>query len=392
MNHNSCYQGPAFFSYGFRPFFFSASLFAGIAVPLWILLLVGSSDIELFYAPRDWHVHEMVFGFMPCIITGFVLTAMPNWTDRPPIRGWGLILLLATWVCGRMAMLSASIAPVFAAIVDGAFLIIVAGLVWREIMLGQTWDRMPIGILISLYAFANVVFHALSLHHAEIDLAYRIGLAVLMILLALIGGRITPGFTEDYFEQEEIPIPLAPFSLFDGVVIGIVAITAIVWTVRPQSVWTGIALMIAGLVNVARLIRWYGWMTWREPLVLVLHVGYAWLATSLFLLGSSILGVGLNPDDAIHALTTGTIGVMTLAVMTRASLGHTGRVKHADSLTITMYLLINLGSILRVFGPSFDLPNHLILEIAGASWSGAYLLFAVAYGYILFSPNIDEQE
>ncbi|MCA9473749.1 MAG: NnrS family protein [Nitrospirales bacterium] len=392
MNHDSSSQGPAFFSYGFRPFFFSASLFAGIAVPLWILLLSGSTDIELFYAARDWHVHEMVFGFVPCIIAGFVFTAIPNWSDRPPICGWTLMLLLATWVCGRMAMANASIAPVLAAIIDGSFLVVVAGIVWREIMLSQIWDRSPIGILITFYALANLTFHALSVHNEEADPAYRMGLAILLVLLALIGGRVTPGFTEDFMAERQYSKQPSTFSRYDGFSILLLGITASFWVLAPRSTATGMLFLVAGLIHMVRLLRWYGWMTWREPLVLVLHVGYGWLVISLFLLGSSILGVWLNPEDAIHALTTGAVGVMTLAIMTRASLGHTGRVKHADPLTVTMYLLINLGAALRVFGPSVHLPGHLILEIAGASWSGAYLLFAVAYGYILFSPSVDEQE
>jgi uncharacterized protein involved in response to NO len=131
-------------------------------------------------------------------------------------------------------------------------------------------------------------------------------------------------------------------------------------------------------------------MTWREPLVLMLHVGYGWLAISLLLLGGASLGVGLRPADALHALTTGAVGAMTLAVMTRASLGHTGRPRHAGPMTVAIYILVNLGALMRVLGPSSDLPTHVVLGSAAVCWSGAYLLFAAVYGPYLLRPSLDE--
>ena len=135
---------------------------------------------------------------------------------------------------------------------------------------------------------------------------------------------------------------------------------------------------------------WYGWLTWREPLVLSLHVGYGWLALSMLVLGCALLGIGLAKEDAVHALTTGAVGAMTLAVMTRASLGHTGRPKHAGPATVFIYGLVILGAMLRVFGPGTGLPTNLVLGSAGAAWSGAYLLFALVYGPYLVRPSLDE--
>lgn len=169
-----------------------------------------------------------------------------------------------------------------------------------------------------------------------------------------------------------------------------VGIAAIAWTVQPLAKVTGRLLMAAELTNLSRLLRWYGWVTWREPLVLTLHLGYGWLALSLLVLGCAILGWGLPTTDAVHAFTSGAVGVMTLAIMTRASLGHTGRPKHAGPLTVCIYLLVNVGAMLRVFGPSFDLPMNLVLGFAAMSWSGAYLLFALFYGPFLLRPSIGE--
>ena len=145
-------QGLAFFSYGFRPFFLGAALFAGVAVPAWILTLAGVGDSEFLYPARDWHVHEMVFGFLPAVITGFLLTAIPNWTDRPPIRGHELMLLFTLWLAGRLLIAVPWFTPLVSATVDAAFLVAVAGLVWREIAAGKSWPQAPMGVLIGLYA------------------------------------------------------------------------------------------------------------------------------------------------------------------------------------------------------------------------------------------------
>jgi uncharacterized protein involved in response to NO len=385
------YQGPAFFSYGFRPFFVGAAVFAGIAVPAWILLLLTTRDDSGFLiAARDWHVHEMVFGFLPAVITGFLFTAIPNWTDRHPIRGRELMLLFALWLAGRLVIAVPWFTPLVSSTVDAAFLIAVAGLVWREIAAASSWSHAPIGVVITLYAGANIFFHVLTLSGAATDLPWRMALTLVMLLLALIGGRVTPNFTREFLTERSMTEQPAPFSRFDGLSVALVGIAAVFWIVQPDTTATGWMLVAAGFVNLSRLSRWYGWVTWREPLVLILHLGYGWLAISLLALGGAILGVGLPATESVHALTTGAVGVMTLAVMTRASLGHTGRLRHAGPMTVFVYILANLGAVLRVFGPSTHLPEHVVLGLAAASWSGAYLLFALVYGPLLLRPSIDE--
>lgn len=381
--------GPAIWSYGFRPFFLAAALFAGVSVPIWVVLLIQTGDAAILASARDWHVHEMVFGFLPATITGFLLTALPNWTERPPIRGRPLILFVGIWLAGRVAMVP-WLPSMVSAVIDGAFLPVVAGIVWREIIVGGAWDRTPIGGLISLYAIGNILFHVLAIQQLETGFAERMALGLVMILLTLIGGRITPGFTQDFFEQLGQRWMPSSFSRIDGLAILSVVAAALAWTLNPQTPATGWALIIAGTINLVRLARWQGWRTWREPLVLILHVGYGWLAVALGILGGAILGTGIPVPDALHALTAGAVGSMTLAVMTRASLGHTGRRKHAGPLTVTIYGLVNLGAVLRVLSPLLDLPAHLSFVGAAIGWSGAYLLFLLVYGPILLAPSLDE--
>jgi|SRR5438132_586628 len=207
-NERAGYQGPAFFSYGFRPLFLGAALFAGVAVPAWVLLLTGVGDVS---AARQWHVHEMVFGFLPAVITGFLLTAIPNWTDRTPIRGRELMLLCTVWLAGRLVMAIPFLPPLLSAFVDAAFLVTAAELVWREIAAGKSWSHAPIGGLISLYAGANILFHVWALSGAATDLPERMALALVMMLLALIGGRVIPNFTRAFLDEQGMSEQPAPF-------------------------------------------------------------------------------------------------------------------------------------------------------------------------------------
>jgi uncharacterized protein involved in response to NO len=390
-NKRSGMQSLAFFSYGFRPFFLSAAVFAGVALPIWVMILSGSDNTNFLYVPREWHVHEMIFGFLPAVIAGFLFTAMPNWTDRPPIKGLPLMLLWTLWLAGRLVIAIPWPPPFVCAIVDGTFLIALAIIVWREIAIGNAWDRSPIGMLISLYAIANLLFHFRALSDAATDLPERMALSVIILLLALIGGRVIPNFTLDFLSERGMSQQPPSFSRFDGASILLAAIAAIAWTVQPQAMVTGWLLIVAGLVNLIRLFRWYGWVAWREPLVLILHVGYGWLAMSLLILGAAILGFGLRQEDAVHALTTGAVGSMTLAIMTRASLGHTGRPRHAGHMTVMIYSLVNLGAMLRVFGPTTDLSTSLVLGLSAIVWSSAYVLFAIVYGPFLLRQSLEEE-
>ena len=387
------YTGPAFLSYGFRPFFLGAALFAGLAVLFWIALFAGRAKSEFLYPPREWHVHEMLFGYLPALIAGFLLTAMPNWTDRMPLRGWPLLCLFLVWLAGRVLVVAPLAGVSSAAVVDGSFLVLLAVYVWREVAAAGAWDRAPIAVLVSCYACANIFFHFSALRGAPTDFPERFALSVMTLMLTVIGGRLTPTFTREFLADRNIAKLPEVFSLADGVAIVLVLAGVITWVLQPESVWAGALLMLAGVASVVRLLRWGGWRTWREPLVLVLHVGYGWVGLYLIALGASILGIGLSTANAVHVLTSGAMGTMTLAVMTRASLGHTGRGRHADWLTVVIYLLVNVGALLRIFTPNAETPTaltHTMLGLSALSWSGAYLLFALVYGPYLVRPSLDE--
>ena len=386
------YNGPAYFSYGFRPFFLGAAVFAGVAVPVWILILAGAVGSSFIYAPREWHVHEMLFGFLPAVMTGFLLTAIPNWTGRTPLRGMPLVSLWVLWLAGRLAMAASGSVPSLAGGIDAIFLVMLAALVWRELAAAGMWNRAPIAVLISLYAGANILFHVLALGVTATEVPERVALSTILLLLTIIGGRVTPAFTGEYLTEMQITPPPASFSRFDGLSMLLVLIAVLVWNVQPGGYVAGALFLAAGVVNLIRLSRWRGWIAWREPLVFILTVGYGWVALSLLALGSAILGM-VPAANAVHVLTTGAVGAMTLAVMTRASLGHTGRPRHAGFMTVVIYVLVNIGAVLRIVSPASDAPTaltHLLLGLAAVAWSGAYLLFAMVYGPVLVRASVEE--
>ncbi len=387
------YVGPAFLSYGFRPFFLGAAVFGSLAVLVWVAMVVGWAHVDFLYSPREWHVHEMLFGFIPALIAGFLLTAMPNWTDRMPLRGAPLLTMFLLWLVGRLFVLSPWFGTAFSAVVDGAFLVLLAVYVWREIVTARIWARAPIGVLVSFYACANILFHLSALRAAPTDLPERLALSVMTLMLTIIGGRLTPTFTREFLAGRNVLGLPEIFTPVDGIAIVLVFAGAVTWVVQPESLGAGVMLIVAGVASLGRLLRWRGWKTRGEPLVLILHVGYGWIGLFLIALGTSILGIGLSPANAIHVLTSGAMGAMTLAVMTRASLGHTGRPRHADWLTVVIYLLVNVGALLRIFAPDSDTPSaltHAMLGLSAIGWGGAYLLFALHYGPFLVRPSLDE--
>lgn len=377
------YAGPALFSFGFRPFFFFGAIWSAVVVPLWLFSYFHGGSAAL---TREWHIHEMIFGFLGAVIAGFLTTAVPNWTGRMPVIGLPLGGLVSLWVLGRMAMLfQAALGPA-AAVIDSLFLLTFAAVIWREVLAGRNWRNLPVCGLISLFALANVAFHLPI--GAAADVGVRLSLAAATILIGLIGGRIVPSFTRNWMKARSLTPEPALFGDIDRVALGLTVVGAGLWVVAPQTPVTGFALMLAGASQLVRVARWRGWRAAGEPLVWILHLGYAWLGAALLLLGCASLDPDLVPRTAgIHALTAGAVGVMTLAVMTRATRGHTGRPLAADTTTTAIYLAINVAALLRVTGPFVGASQPLILAVSGLLWSLAFGGFAAAYGRMLLLPR-----
>jgi uncharacterized protein involved in response to NO len=325
-------DAPPFLSYGFRPFFLFGSAYAALAVPLWLWsYLVGSGPPAGPLPGLAWHAHEMLFGYLGAVMAGFVLTAVPNWTGRLPISGPRLAAMAVLWCIGRLALL-AHPEPLSTAFLDLLFPIMLAAAVWREILVGRNFGNLPIALLITLFGFANGLDHAGALVPALGGYGIRLALAVAALMMAIVGGRVTPSFTRNWMSRAGLaPLPAAMDRL-DQIALIVTAGGLVGWVASPHAVVVGAVLAAAGVLLLIRLFRWRGYRTLGEPIVLVLHLGYLWLAVALLLLGLSILPASVPASSAIHALTAGAVGTMTLAVMTRATLGHTGRTIASDGL------------------------------------------------------------
>jgi len=377
----------AFFSHGFRPFFFSAALFAGLAIPLWMAAFSHGYSVGPNGNALNWHAHEMVFGYVAAVITGFAMTAIANWTGRPPIRGWPLAMLFLLWLSGRGAMFIGGDARVIGAI-DCLFLIAVAAMTLREVGAGKNWRNLPICALIALLAVSNIADHTGDLLGLPYQFGLHVALAIITTLMMLIGGRIIPAFTGNWLKAQGAgPLP-APMGLFDKVTLLISVAVLAGWTAFPLANLTGAGLLVIAFLHTIRLSRWRGLHIARDPLLLVLHLAYLWLAIALALMGLAILRPDiLTSAHALHALTAGAIGQLTMAVMTRASLGHCGRELHAGAGTIAIYLLVFVGAASRVVLPFTHFDYALGMSIAGVIWAAGFLLFALAYGPMLFTPR-----
>jgi uncharacterized protein involved in response to NO len=329
----------------------------------------------------------MIFGYLGAVIAGFALTAVPNWTGRLPLSGKPLALLLTSWLAGRVAIFTVS-APFWAFLLDVGFMAALAGAVWREVVAGKSWRNAPVASLIILFAFANALHHGGSVWPALDGLALRLALGVAAMMIALIGGRITPSFTRNWLAKRKASELPASFGTTDRMALAATVLGTAGWVVFPNHSATGGVLLLAGILLLCRLLRWKGLQTWREPIVLILHVGYLWLVVSLTMLGSSILVPETLPQSAaVHALTAGAIATMTLAVMTRASRGHTGRAIEADAATSGVYLLVTMGALVRVAAAFASAENLVLLVIGGGLWSSAFLLFVARHARMLTTPT-----
>ncbi|MQA66221.1 MAG: short-chain dehydrogenase [Alphaproteobacteria bacterium] len=372
---------PALFSMGFRPFFLCAGLWAAGAMVLWLFALWRGSTLLTLWAPSDWHAHEMLFGFVVAAIAGFLLTAIPNWTGRLPLQGMPLAGLVLLWCGGRIAMgFSAWIGAAAAAVIDTAFLAVLFAVVLREVLAGRNWRNLPVVAAILLLLAANALVHmGVLTDRPSIATGFRLAVAVIVMLVSLIGGRVVPSFTGNWLRKAGAAQLPAPFGVFDKLVLTWSGLALAGWVVLPEARLVALGVGIAGVLHGARLARWGGLRTGAEPLVWVLHLGYGWLALGLVLLAAGSLWPALGASAAMHALTTGAMGTMILAIMTRATLGHTGRVLAADAATVAAYLLISLAAVLRVGSGLSGFPFEMQIA-AGLCWGAAFVLFLLRYG------------
>jgi len=371
-----------FLSRGFRPFFLAAGLWSFFAMAFWIASINLDFSLPGQILPTYWHAHEMIFGYVAAVIVGFLLTAIPNWTGRLPVKGPPLAGLALVWLAGRLALLLSSFLPLWlVALVDVAFLWLVVLLILREILAGKNKRNLPVVAIVSALALANTLFHLdrLSMIDAG-SLSLRLGTSAVLVLITLIGGRVVPSFTRNWLAKRgEKNLPTQA-NRFDLAAIFVTILSLVSWTVLEEGAMTGALLVVAGILNFVRLVRWGAQKTLAEAMVWIMHLAYAWLALGMLLLGLAQFLDVLTFNSGLHALTTGAIGTMTLGIMTRATLGHCGRELTADRATITIYLVITLAALCRVILPEFSDWAAFAYGASGFLWLAGFAIFVWHYG------------
>jgi len=386
---------PVFFSYAFRVFFLAAGLYAALSLALWI---AGFHGLRWPGAPHSltplWHAHEMALGFGGAVVAGFLLTAVATWTGRPPVRGGWLMALALAWLGGRLAgNFSAVLDPALLAAADLAFPLLLASLATREIVLGNSRRNYGIAAITWSLAALTGVYHlgrAGFLEGGE-ALANALAVHVLALLIAVIAGRVVPLFTGNWLRMRgETRLP-APRPNVDKAGIALVAAAGVADTAMPGSAAAGILCVLAGAVSLWRLSAWRGTLTLANPLLWVLHLAFAGLATGYLLIGAAALGLPLSRSAALHMLTVGGIGGTILAMTTRVALGHTGRPLAAPRPIVIAYVLVALAAVLRSLGPAVPALYTMAIDVSALLWIVAFLLFLRVYTPILTGPRADQQ-
>ncbi len=382
-------QCPAILSYGFRPFFFSGALYAGLSILIWLPMLAGEIGVPTDLSAVDWHFHELFFGFLSAVITGFLLTAVPNWTGRAPIRGWPLLLLWLLWLLGRLAVcFSAVIGWWPAALMDLTFLIGVLLVLANEIIAGHNWRNLKVLLPLCVLLVANALFYFEIRLDGTSEYSRRLAMAAVVTLIMLIGGRIIPSFTRNWLVKNNPGRLPAPFDRYDGLAMAIAIISLAAWVAQPEAPTTGWLLALAAISQLLRLGRWAGDRTLREPLVSVLHSSYLFVPVGMALLALAALLPGVvSPVAGVHALALGAIGGMTLSVMARATLGHTGRPLTTGAAFNLLYACVIVAALTRVV-ETFDVTDETaLLGISALCWVIAFGGFAAVFAPLFFRPR-----
>ncbi|WP_373049806.1 NnrS family protein [Thalassovita aquimarina] len=382
------WTGPAILTYGFRPFFFGGAVWAALAMVLWVPMLSGHILLPTAFDPVSWHAHEFLFGYLGAVVAGFLLTAVPNWTGRLPIVGWRLGGLAALWLAGRFAVaVSAGLPAGLVALIDLSFPLVLAAAIGREIVAGKNWRNLIVLGMLAVFAAANALFHMEAARggYAAQGTGLRLGVGAGIMMIAVIGGRIVPSFTRNWLVKRgggRMPVP--PMQRFDRLALLVLLAALLLWVALPDSPATGVALGMAGALHVVRLVRWAGHRTFAEPLLTVLHVGYAFLPLGALALGSEILAPGpVGMVAAQHLWMGGAIGLMTLAVMARATLGHTGKTLTAGPGTVAIFAALVIAVFARVAAGVLPGEAALLYAISGLFWIGAFATFGLVYGRLL---------
>ena len=375
------------FALGFRPFFLLAGWLAILLMAFWVPVFVGGVASDIYYAQIDWHSHEMIFGYTVAVIAGFLLTAVRNWANTPTPSGLPLAGMSALWLVARILPILVAIFPRWLiAAADLAFLPTFAiGILVPLLQNNEKRNLIFLPLLAVLWS-ADLLVHADVLGLAP-NLARKgvfLGLDVIILVIVIMGGRVIPFFTE-----RALSVVLKRWRIVEWLSPVSVILFLVAELFRPDSITSASLAALAACANGARLAGWYTPRYWRVPLLWVLHLGYGWIVVGFYLKAGTALGL-VPPQFTIHAFTVGGIGVLTLGMMARVSLGHTGRPLKVGAAMTTAFVLINLAAVGRGLLPPF-FPQFFsqLIVASGAFWIAAFTIFIIVYTPILIQPRVD---
>ncbi len=372
---------------GFRPFFLLAGLFATLVVPLWLLVIDGTVHVSTYLDPVNWHAHEMVFGFSVAVVAGFLLTAVGNWTKRETAIGVPLLALAALWVAGRILVTVPTAVPrAVIAAVDLALIPALGVVIARPLIATKNYRNLVMLAVLAGLAVGNLFVHldVLGVLPGWRRTGNLLGVDVLVLVILVIAGRVVPMFTRNATGVERI----ASSPRLDVLVLGAMAVYVILDIVAPRAAaaW---GLVVAGLA-IARSWHWGTRYTWRTPLLWVLHAGYLWIPLGLVLRAIAMVTPAISPQIATHAITIGAIGTLTLGMMARVALGHSGRMLVVARPIAIAFGLALTAALVRAAGAAVGVQSYrTTLIVAGLGWSAAFALYSLVYAPILVTARAD---
>lgn len=385
---SSTYTGPVIFAIGFRPFFALAGMAAFLLMSLWLLSVSRMVDVSGYYGSSViWHSHEMLFGYVMAIIAGFLLTAVRNWTGCNTLSGVPLFGLALLWLVARFLPMFNTVLPAgVIAFIDLAFIPALALAIQPALWQGSQKSNRIFVPLLLLMGFGNLLVHLQALQIQQTATAgIDMMLGLVLLLITILAGRVMPFFTQSVI-PDFTPKRYGALEIAALTVQGLWILTQALY---PLSALSGFLAFAIVITQAARMIGWYHRNIWSIPILWVLYTGFLWLIAGFFLF--ALASIDVVPSTlAKHAFTVGAIGILTLGMMARVALGHTGRLMQpAKSIELT-FILLNVAAVLRVFGP-WLLPEkyYFWIHLSGGFWVFCFFVFTIVYLPILIQPRID---
>jgi uncharacterized protein involved in response to NO len=380
-----------FFSYGFRPFFLLGTLYSIGAIGIWMLIWRGSLVLDWDRVPVFWHGHDMVMGLMAAAMAGFLLTAVANWTSRPPVAGWPLAVLVGCWTVGRLGLHSATTSAIADLLFWGFFTVLIA----REVLAVRNKRNYKIVVILALMTLLDGLFHLGELQLLPaVDLRQVLWaqLWLVIVLISVVGGRVIPAFTGNWLRRQHAAGTIsvsaampADFGKPDMLAIGLLVAFAGSVVLQLPVLLTAPLGLLCFMAQTWRFVRWRFWLTFSDPLVWMMHLSYAWLVTGIALWTLAELAL-LPVSMAIHALTIGAIASMIVSVAARAALGHTGRALQTHWLLTSAIILLSLAALSRIIAVAAEATWWL--DMSAGLWMLAMLCFALRYAPMLLGRSI----